>query len=826
MKPLILAIGCLLAFQAFTASSAATAELKRENNFDRDWRFLKSDAPGAENAAFSDSTWRTLDLPHDWSLEDLQQPATNGTSAALPATPAATNSPATGGGRGRGRPNFAVVGPFSPASAGGAATGYTLGGTGWYRKHFTLGKETLGKRISIQFDGVYMNSDVWLNGHPLGNHPYGYTAFAYDLTEFLNPPGQENVLAVRVNNAGRNSRWYSGSGIYRHVVLQVTDPLHVGQWGVSVTTPQVTKQQATVSVVTTMENEQKGGTAVTLRIKLLGPTGKTLQTGETNIQMAAGGHVEIPTAFDVKSPPLWSTDSPLLCHARVELLIGGKVVDASTTTFGIREIKFSVENGFTLNGVPLKLFGACLHHDNGPLGSAVIDRAEERRVELMKANGYNAIRTSHNPPSSYFLDTCDRLGILVLDEAFDCWESGKNSADYSRYFRAWWQRDLDSMILRDRNHPCVILWSIGNEIPQRDSARGYVIAKELSDEVHRMDPTRPVTEAMTWGATETAFSFLDVGGYNYQEGQYGGDHQRFPNRIMAGTESYPNSTANVWRLVERDPWVLGDFVWTGMDYIGEAGLGAARLDGEPGVYFDAYCGDLDICGFKKAPSYYRDVVWGRSELEVFVHRPIPPGRRENVAGWGWPDELASWTWPGSESNRLQVAVYSQCDTVRLELNGKEIATRQINGGRLTARFDVPYAAGELKAVGLKSGKIVATKSLHTVGPAKKIRLTVDRSTIRADRNDLAYVTVEITDAAGNVLPDATNLVHFKLTGPGELAAVGSGAPNVMESFRQPQHTAWHGRALAILRPQGPTGKTTLRAEADGLSAGEVTVRIR
>ncbi len=820
-----IAIGCLLAFQSFPAISAAPAELKRENNFDPGWRFLKADAPGAEAVTFNDSAWRTIDLPHDWSLEDLPQTATNGTSAALPATPAVTNAP--GGGRGRGRANFPVVGPFSPGSPGGTATGYTLGGTGWYRKHFTLDNLTLGKRVAIEFDGVYMDSDVWLNGHPLGNHPYGYTAFAYDLTEFLNPPGQENVLAVRVRNTGRNSRWYSGSGIYRHVVLQVTDPLHIGQWGVSVTTPQVTKQKATINVVTTLENARSSGiTAATVRIKLLNPAGKTLQTGETNVQLAASGHVEIPTSFDVKSPPLWSTDSPLLCQARVELLVGGKVVDAMTTTFGIREIKFSVENGFTLNGVPVKLLGACLHHDNGPLGSEAIDRAEERRVELMKANGYNAIRTSHNPPSSYFLDACDRLGVLVLDEAFDCWESGKNSDDYSKYFRAWWQRDLDSMILRDRNHPCVILWSIGNEIPQRDSARGYVIAKELSDEVHRLDPTRPVTEAMTSGATETAFSFLDVGGYNYQEGQYGGDHQRFPNRIMAGTESYPRSTANVWRLTESDPWVLGDFVWTGMDYIGEAGLGAARLDNERGVYFDAYCGDLDICGFKKAASYYRDVVWRRSDLEVFVHRPIPPGRRENVAGWGWPDELASWTWPGNEGTPLQVNVYSRCDAVRLELNGKAIATNQINGGRLTARFDVPYAAGELKAVGLKNGKSVATQTLRTVGPAKKVRLNVDRATIRADRNDLAYVTAEITDASGNVLPDATNVVHFTLTGPGELAAVGSGAPNVMESFRQPQHTAWHGRALAILRPQGTTGRLTLRATADGLKAGVVAIRIR
>ncbi len=834
MRISTLMLGCMVVVHACTASFAASAGLKRENNFDRDWRFLKSDAPGAEETAFNDAAWRTVDLPHDWSIEDLPRAAT----AVLSPTPGPTNSPATGDARGRGRVSFEVVGPFSPESPGGTATGYTLGGTGWYRKHFVLGKDTLGKRVAIQFDGVYMDSDVWLNGHHLGNHPYGYTAFAYDLTDYLNAAGQENVLAVRVRNLGRNSRWYSGSGIYRHVVLRVTDPLRVGQWGVSVTTPQVTKQRATVNVATTVENARNTETPLALRIRLLGPTGQKLQNGETNILLAAGGLVGISLALEVKSPPLWSTDSPVLCHAEIELLVGGKVVDTTTTTFGIREIKFSVENGFTLNGVPVKLRGGCMHHDNGPLGSAAIDRAEERRVELMKASGYNAIRTSHNPPSTAFLDACDRLGVLVLDEAFDCWERTKNPNDYGKYFKDWWQRDLDSMILRDRNHPCVILWSIGNEINERADESGYGIARQLSDEVRRLDPTRPVTEAICgfwdhpgrqWSDTEKAFSFLDVGGYNYQNGQYERDHQKFPNRIIVGTESYPNAIAEIWRVVERNPYVLGDFVWTGMDYLGEAACGNSRLDNERAngwPWFNAFCGDLDICGFKKPPSYYRDVVWGRSELEMFVHRPIPQGRREVVSGWGWPDLLPSWTWPGNEGRPLQVAVYSRCDSMRLELNGKEIATQEINGGRLTARFEVPYAAGELKAVGLKNGKTVATKTLRTLGPARKVRLTVDRSTVRADRNDLAFVTVEITDAAGNLLPDASNLVRFTLTGPGQLAAVGSGAPNVPESFRQPQHTTWHGRCLAILRPLGTSGKVTLHAEVDGLSAAETTIHIK
>ena len=820
----IVSFCCLIVIQVFTVSCASRPELKRENNFDIGWHFLKADATGAEDAVFNDSDWRTVDLPHDWSIEDLPR-ETNSPSAA----PAPTNAPATGG-RGRGRANFQVVGPFSPTSPGGKDTGYTLGGTGWYRKHFVLDKQSLGKKVFIEFDGIYMDSDVWLNGRHLGNHPYGYTAFAYDLTDFLNPPGQGNVLAVRVRNLGRNSRWYTGSGIYRHVVLKVTDTLHVGQWGVYITTPQVTKDKATVKVVTTVENKRDAETAMTLRIKLSGPDEKTLQTGETKVEIAAGGQIEIPLTMNVTSPPLWSTDSPKLCQAAVEVLVGGKVVDATTTTFGIREIKFSAENGFTLNGVSVKLRGACLHHDNGPLGSAAFGRAEERKVELMKANGFNAIRSSHNPPSTALLDACDRLGILVLDEAFDCWEEGKNPDDYGKYFNEWWQRDLESMIMRDRNHPCVILWSIGNEVPQRVKESGYVIAKKLSDEVHRLDPTRPVTEAICapwdgqpWSATATAFSFLDVGGYNYQPGQYERDHEKFPDRIVVGTESFPRDFAQYWRAVEKNPYVLGDFVWTGMDYLGEAALGSARIGNESGEYFNAFCGDLDLCGFKKAQSYYRDIVWDISPLEIFVHRPLPEGRRESVSAWGWPDELASWTWPGNEGKTMQVNVYSKCDSVRLELNGKEIATNQVNSNRWTARFEVPYAAGELKAVGLTDGKVVATKILRTVGQAKKIRLTVDHTTISADRGDLAYVTVEITDESGNIMPDATNIVHFELTGQGELAAVGSGAPNVMESFQQPKHSAWHGRCLVILRPKDDAGIITFKAESEGLEAASIVI---
>jgi beta-galactosidase len=819
------ALGVLLPVFLCSIARAGEPSGRVEMPFDGGWLFHRGDAPGAEQASFDDSHWRALDLPHDWSIEDLPG-GTNIASVGLAGNP----SP------------FPVVGPFSPDSAGGPATGHTVGGIGWYRKHFKLGPESAGRLVSILFDGVYMDSDVWLNGRALGNHPYGYTAFRYDLTPFLNPAGEENVLSVRVRNLGKNSRWYSGSGIYRHVTLTETEPLHVASWGVFITTPRVAQPRALANVVTTLENAGTNPAAVIVHATLRGPDGSVLAAGEVPARVAGRGRADASLALEVKSPPLWSPDTPRLCRADIELRAEGRRLDTLTVPFGIREIRFNADRGFTLNGTPMKLRGACVHHDNGPLGAAAIDRAEERRVELLKAQGFNAVRTAHNPPSSVFLDACDRLGVLVLDEAFDCWEKGKNPGDYSRYFDAWWRRDLDAMILRDRNHPCVILWSIGNEIPQRADERGYVIARQLSDEVRRLDRTRPVTEAICnfwdqpgrpWPDTARAFSFLDVGGYNYEAGKYESDHKRFPDRIMVGTESYPAAIGDDWRLVERNSYVVGDFVWTGMDYLGESGIGHTSLDNEPEVFncpwpwFNAFCGDLDLCGFKKPQSFYRDVVWGRSRLEMLVHRPLPSGRSERVSGWGWPDELPSWTWPGSEGAGMNVAVYSSCDTVRLELNGKTIATRTIGlQDKLTARFEVPYEPGALRAVGLANGSPVATNTLRTAGPAAKIRLVADRATLRADRNDLSYVTVEVTDSRGDVLPDASVPVRFSVGGEGELAAVGSGSPNRPESFRGPVRTTFQGRALAIVRPSGKPGIIRLRADSDGLPESRITLTTR
>ncbi|HLP76999.1 MAG TPA: glycoside hydrolase family 2 TIM barrel-domain containing protein, partial [Candidatus Paceibacterota bacterium] len=548
----------------------------------------------------------------------------------------------------------------------------------------------------------------------------------------------------------------------------------------------------------------------------------------------------IEQSVEVNSPKLWSPESPELYSAEIEIVSAGKTLAKTSTHFGIRKIEVDAENGFRLNGQMLKLKGGCMHHDNGPLGSATIDRAEERRVELMKANGFNAIRTSHNPPSPAFLDACDRLGILVIDEAFDCWTVGKNGQDYSLYFKDWAGRDIASMVRRDRNHPSVIMWSVGNEIP--DQFRAEATQKMLREAVISHDSTRPITQAIcsdwsrgwNWDlSSDIGFKHLDVGGYNYHPEKYESDHARNPKRVMYGSESYPKDFFDYWTLVEKHPYIIGDFVWTAMDYFGESGIGHALPSTEkdsflmPWPWYNAWCGDIDVCGFKKPQSYYRDVVWRRSQIEMAVHTPLPDGAFERVSGWGWPDEARSWNWSGREGKPLQVVVYSRCESVRLELNGKVIGEKPVSAAtKLMAKFDVPYETGELRAIGLVNGREVAKATLKTAGEPKGIRLTADRSAIRAERNDLSYVTVEVVDAKGNRVPNAVIPVRFAISGAGELAATGSSAPDDASSFHVPLRKTYEGRCLVILRPNGDAGKITLTAEADGLKPAAIVIKTR
>ena len=688
-----------------------------------------------------------------------------------------------------------------------------------------------------------MNSEVWINGHRLGEHPHGYTSFEFDLTPYLNPPGEENVLAVRVRNEGRNSRWYSGSGIYRHTWLTITEPIYVPAWGTFVTTPEIAKDKALVKVAVDVCNSTSLQKQTLIQTRVKDAQGNLIGKSEGEMHLTPKETRSMERYVEVPSPKLWSSDSPYLYSAEVEIIVEGKSTDTVSTPFGIRKIEVDAQRGFRLNGETIKLKGGCIHHDNGPLGSVAIDRAEERRIELMKANGFNAVRTSHNPPSSVMLDACDRLGMLVIDEAFDQWRESKENCqqDYHRFFQEWHQRDISSMVLRDRNHPSVVLWSIGNEIPEQ--YRDKETAKSLRATVFSLDSTRFITQAISAGEGEvmsdwnkrsdSAFAYLDVAGYNYLPDKYESDHARHPERVMQCTESFPKDLYVYWSHVEKRPYVIGDFVWTAFDYLGEAGLAHCIPSNEKDSFFkswpwfNAWSGDLDICGFKKPQSFYRDVVWQRSPIEMFVHSPLSPGVTEGISWWGWPNELQSWNWAGQEGKAMQVSVYSRCESVRLELNGKIVGEKTIApDAKLTVRFDVPYAPGELIALGLKDGKVVAKTMLKTAGASKKLKLTADRTKIRADRNDLSYVSVEVVDAAGQRVPNAEATVHFSVSGAGELAAQGNGCPNVPASFKTPVRKTFEGRCLAILRPTGAPGDITLRAEAEGLEPDSVTVQAR
>lgn len=788
-----------------------------ESLFDDDWKFQLSDVPGAEIPSFNDDNWRILDLPHDWSIENLPNQEVG-----------------------------KVVGPFSKESIGTTATGYTVGGTAWYRKTFTIAKDKRFNQTLINFDGVYMNSEVWVNGKLAGNHPYGYTAFQFDITEFLNPAGEQNVIAVKVKNEGKNSRWYSGSGIYRHVWLIQKQPVHIAHDGVFVNTGSISENDAAITVLATVENSAPKSKNVKLQIRIIDGQGKVAATSETSVKNIPTGTEDIAQRIKVPQARLWSTEEPNLYTAEIIVISNGKITDQTLTTFGIRTIHFDAKTGFTLNGKTVLLKGGNLHHDNGFLGSAAIDRAEERRVELMKANGFNAIRASHNPPSKQFLDACDRLGVVVMDEAFDQWVRPKNPQDYSLYFREWWKKDLKSMIYRDRNHPSVIFWSIGNELNERADSIGYAIRKELAAETRRLDSTRPVTEGVCefwdhWGRKwETAapvFADLDVAGYNYLQKAFESDHAEYPDRIIVSTESYAPEAYAFWQGVEKHSYVIGDFVWTGMDHLGETGCGNAKIAAKPGPrvglqpwpWFNNYSGDIDLCGNKKPQSYYRDVIWNNSRIEMMVHTPIPEGMVETYSYWGWPDEYPSWNWNGNEGKLMDVRVFSRSPLVRLELNGKVIGEQAIDTCTgITASFKVPYEAGVLKAISIENGNEVAVKELKTTGAPAKVRLTADRNVINASRNDLSYVKVEITDQQGNVIPDASVPVTFTVSGDGEIAGSGNASPTDMESFNSKVCKTFRGSALAILRPlkDKKSGTITLKAGADGLETGEVIIKVQ
>jgi len=776
------------------------------NPFDSDWRFHRGGALSAEKPDFDDSNWRVLDLPHDWSIEDLPN----------------TNS------------------PFNRDAISQVNGGFTTGGTGWYRKSFTVPADQKGKKVIIQFDGVYMNAEVWLNGKSLGNHPNGYTSFWFDLTDKINFGGN-NVIAVKIRNEGENSRWYSGSGIYRHVWLEIKNPVHIAQWGITITTPEVKSELAKVNLKTRIQNETSTSTLVKVVTHLLSPKGIESSRIESEQKVEAGDTFEVNQDLLVKSPELWSIETPSLYTAVTEVYQNSGMKESKETKFGIRTFSFNETLGFQLNGKSIKIKGGCLHHDNGPLGSKAYDRAEERRIELLKESGYNGVRTSHNPPSPAFLDACDRLGMLVIVEFSDVWSDAKNPGDYHLYFDKWWQHDLESMIIRDRNHPSIIMWSIGNEIPNRDKPEVVKIAKMLGDFVRNIDTTRPVTAAVNGlnPDKDPFFATLDIAGYNYATGGDHGkndiftsDHIRVPNRVMVGAESYPLEAFQTWMDVVDNPYVIGDFVWTAFDYIGEASIGWRGYFQEQNFYpwNLAFCGDIDICGWKRPQSYYRDVLWMENQLSVFVKPPKPSfeenPNRESWSKWHWLDAVANWNWAGNEDIPLEVSVYSSCEEVELFLNGKSLGKEKTNRtNEFKAKWEVPYQSGELKAIGYQGNKQVNMSGLRTSGEVSQLKLKADRNQLKADGQDLAYITIELTDTNGVKNPKAGNLVQFEIEGPGSIVAVGNANPVSLESYVQPKRNAWKGRCLVIVKSDDQKGKIVLKASSAGLTSSEIVLQV-
>jgi len=787
----LLVIALLFAANVFAQRTVA--------DFDKGWHFHLGDVSDAQKPAFADAEWRTLNLPHDWSIEGT----------------------------------FSKDNPASPE--GGALPG----GIGWYRKTFTVPATDKGKLLYIDFDGVYQKSTVYINGHELGFRPNGYISFEYELTPYLNFGG-ENTIAVKVDNSTQpNSRWYSGSGIYRNVWLVTKNKVAVDHWGTYVTTPEVNDKSAAVH----LETRVHSGSAFILKTSIYNQEGIVVKSISSDVNSTDS--VLVKQDMVVNDPKLWSVDRPYLYKIVNEVVVGDKILDTYTTPLGIRYFNFDADKGFFLNGKHLKILGVCDHHDLGSLGSAINTRALERQLQILKAMGCNGIRTSHNPPAPELLDLCDKMGFIVMDEAFDCWEWKKAKYDYHLYFKEWHKRDLQDQILRDRNHPSVIIWSIGNEIPQQSDTSALRIAPELAAIVHSLDKTRPITTANDRPDTNNKIiksGAIDLIGYNYHHFDYATFHDRYPGKKFIATETtsglemrgyyeMPSDSIRIWpphwdkpfkgnpdnsvsaydnvrpdwgstheptwKVMKKYDFLSGMFIWTGFDYLGE-----------PTPYSwpsrSSYFGIIDLAGFPKDIYYMYQSEWtDKTVLHIFPH-------------WNWtPGKLVD-IW----------AYYNNADEVELYLNGKSLGVKKKLGDDLHVMWRIPFEPGTLKAVSRKDGKVVLTREIHTAGAPAKIELIADRSVINADGKDLSFITVKILDKDGNVVPDADNLVKFKINGNAFIASVDNGDEVSHDPFKADYRKAFHGLALAIVQAKETPGDINFTATADGLQSASVVLKAK
>ncbi|MCF8226901.1 MAG: DUF4982 domain-containing protein [Bacteroidales bacterium] len=771
----------------------------REMDFNSGWKFTIDNPAGVTEPGFDDQHWTSVHLPHDWSIQDY----------------AIQDSLHTG--------------PFYKYQPGGVDIGYLRTGIAWYRKLWKTPKKLKDQQVILNFDGVQTQMELWVNGKIAAGHVYGYSPFKIDITQYLNKPGRNNVIAVKTVNSGENSRWFAGAGIYRSVSISVLGPLHIAPRGVHITTPLSDNNETGVNFNILVKNTSVNDKEARCVIEITGPDDKNFEFQSTGFKINAKGSKTIKLNERITDPLLWSPDSPSLYRAKIRILEDGSPVDVYTAVFGIRTIDYSAEKGFLLNGKQILMKGACLHHDNGLLGAAAFRDAEYRKVRIMKENGYNAIRTSHNPPSSHFLNACDSIGMLVINEAFDHWVIPKRKNDYSNYFREWYKKDIQAMVYRDRNHPSVIMWSIGNEVKERADSIGIKIGKDLVNAIREADDTRPVTQAIcgfwdnpgkVWDDSEPAFEIVDIGGYNYQHENFEADHIKYPDRIMYGSESTPKNAYRNWRYVEELPYVIGDFVWTGMDYIGESGIGHHKYSADPedetsGLkswpWYNAWCGDIDLIGNKKPQSYYRDVVWGQSNLEVEVAAPTPKNKHEITSFWGWPEEQKSWNWKEHENKILTVRVYTTYPIIRLTLNGKTVAEETAeNNNSIVTEFQVKYEPGRLICMGLdNNGNILESKSLRTSGDMININLTLESNRIKAHRNSLVFINVDARDGKGIIVPDSEHELLVKVKGAAELLSAGNASPKIQGSFTDNHFRLFRGKGLIILRSTGQKGSISV-----------------
>jgi beta-galactosidase len=849
------------------AASAAAADPsqfggRQERSFDADWRFNRGDVTGAQAPSFDDSSWRRLDLPHDWSIEDLPNPtSTDGSLTDYPSLLVTEN--------GGPPPDFSPptaptqIGPFSQTEGVGS-TAYMVGGIAWYRKTFET-SELLGpgdaadgsRHAELRFDGVYQNADVWINGSHLGFHPFGYTPFTFDITPYLND-SDANVIAVRVDNSGLTSRWYSGSGIYRHTWVTVTGAVRVPAWGVQITTPVTDPSSSRADVSVSIANLGSQSAQVGARVTVFDPHGQAIATSHaaaTTVQPTATGNVS--AQLTIGRARLWSPESPSLYAAAVQLLVGNEVVDTVTTTFGIRSLQWDGTNGFQLNGKPIKVFGGCVHDTHGPLGAVAVDRTEERRVELLLAAGFNAIRTAHNPPTPSLLDACDRLGMLVWDEFTDCWDTGKNPQDYHVYFPQCWQQDLSAMIQRDRNHPSVVIWSIGNEIVEDSlyATRGA----QLTALVHSLDPTRPVTlgGGSSNGANDPSWEWVDVGDAHYDANGNGYTqiHSTHPSAAITQSESFGATFWDDDQWSTGNRWAVGNWIWAAWDYLGESGLGKTPVTAagtveaagdpitKPGwstldtlyksyggwsvpyPWFNSNCGDLDLIGQIRPQNAWHQAVIGQTPISVYVERPVPTGDEQAAIWWTYYDEQPSWNWNVQQGQEMTVHVYTPGDNVTLSLNGSPIGGGPVTPQKCIATFTVPYAPGTLTAIASSNGKVIGRQSLITTGVPAALRLTSDVNSLTTSPDALAHVLVDVVDVRGHIVPDAVLNVSFEVDGAGTLAGVANGNPHNIGSFRQPHRYTWHGQALVVLAPAKHPGRLTLTASASGLRSARIALPV-